>query len=263
MPPLTDRRQIILGLVLTIGLLVAACSSEPNQGSDPGIVESTTPPRSSLASSNPPDPIKAVMSKPRYRNATWSLLATDMKTGQSFYSFNADQMSFTGSTRKLFSVGTALNGLGADHRETTSVYELEASMERASSTEIWCWQPEAILPSGGVDQRHTVQVTDFDYGDANALRAAQFTPQDPLDAVDQLAAQVKASAIQLSMRRRHRRPLLSALPGTQRQPAHHPHARHREPRRRHHHPPPSRASRASRRTSSTGRRPRPSPSKAP
>jgi D-alanyl-D-alanine carboxypeptidase len=63
-------------------------------------VEGTTPPGSRLANSHRPDPIKAVMSKPRYRNATWSLLATDMKTGQSFYSFNADQMSLTGSTRK-------------------------------------------------------------------------------------------------------------------------------------------------------------------
>jgi D-alanyl-D-alanine carboxypeptidase len=61
-----------------------------------------------LGELQPIRPIKAVMSKPRYRNARWSLLATDMKTGQSFYSFNADQMSFSGSTRKLFSVGTAL-----------------------------------------------------------------------------------------------------------------------------------------------------------
>ncbi|HEY0692510.1 MAG TPA: hypothetical protein VGD71_26140, partial [Kribbella sp.] len=86
MPPLTDRHQIVLGVVLTIGLLVAACSSEPRQGSGPGTVVGTTPPGSSLTSSGLPDPIKAVMSKPRYRNATWSLLATDMKTGESFYS---------------------------------------------------------------------------------------------------------------------------------------------------------------------------------
>ena len=75
-----------------------------------------------MADSGLPDQIKAVMSKSRYAGATWSLLATDLKTGESFYPLNPDQLSLTGSTRKLFSVGTALNGLGADHRTTTPVY---------------------------------------------------------------------------------------------------------------------------------------------
>jgi hypothetical protein len=62
------------------------------------------------------------MDKPRYADATWSLLVTDMETGESFYELNADQMSLTGSTRKLFSVGAALDELGADHRQVTPVH---------------------------------------------------------------------------------------------------------------------------------------------
>jgi PBP4 family serine-type D-alanyl-D-alanine carboxypeptidase len=196
MSPLTDRHQIVLGLVLTIGLLVAACSSEPHQGSGPGTVEGTTPPGSSLTSSGLPDPIKAVMSKPRYRNATWSLLATDMKTGESLYSFNADQMSFTGSTRKLFSVGTALNGLGADHRETTPVYRMGSVDGKGVLNGNLVLVAKGDLTFGGRRiNANTVQVTDFDHADANALGTAQLTPQDPLYALDQLAAQAKASGI--------------------------------------------------------------------
>ena len=43
------------------------------------LVAGPTPPATSVADSGLPDPIKAVMSKPRYRNATWSLQATDLK----------------------------------------------------------------------------------------------------------------------------------------------------------------------------------------
>ena len=56
------------------------------------------------------------MDQPRYADATWSLLVTDVESGESFYELDADRMSFTGSTRKLFSVGMALRELGADHR---------------------------------------------------------------------------------------------------------------------------------------------------
>ena len=57
------------------------------------------------------------MDQPRYKDATWSLLVTDDESGETFYSLNPDRMSLTGSTRKLVSVGMALDALGADHRE--------------------------------------------------------------------------------------------------------------------------------------------------
>jgi D-alanyl-D-alanine carboxypeptidase/D-alanyl-D-alanine-endopeptidase (penicillin-binding protein 4) len=119
-----------------------------------------------------------------------------MKTGESFYSFNADQMSFTGSTRKLFSVGTALNGLGADHRETTPVYRMGSVDGKGVLNGNLVLVAKGDLTFGGRRiNANTVQVTDFDHADANALGTAQLTPQDPLYALDQLAAQAKASGI--------------------------------------------------------------------
>jgi PBP4 family serine-type D-alanyl-D-alanine carboxypeptidase len=196
MPPRPDPRRLVLGLALTIGLLVAACGTEPNRGSSEGASASPTPPATSVADSGLPDPIKAVMSKPRYRNATWSLLATDLKTGESFFSFNADRMSFTGSARKLFSVGTALNGMGADHREVTPVYRMGSVDGKGVLNGNLILVAKGDLTFGGRRiNANTIQVTDFDHGDANALGTAQLTPQNPLYALDQLAAQVKASGI--------------------------------------------------------------------
>lgn len=69
-----------------------------------------------------PDAIAAVMTKPRYANATWNLFVTDVDTGETLYELRPDQLAFTGSVRKLFSVGLALRQLGADHRFSTPVY---------------------------------------------------------------------------------------------------------------------------------------------
>lgn len=193
-------------LVLTAGLVAVSCSSgsTSNQAS-PGSTAGTTagskpagstPPGTSVAASGLPDEIKAIMSKPRYKDATWSLLATDLKTGESFDALNADQMSLTGSTRKLFSVGSALNGLGADHRITTPVYRTGTVDGKGALTGNLVLVGQGDLTFGGrrIDA-DTIQVTDLDHGDANALGTAQLTPQDPLYGLDQLAAQVKAAGI--------------------------------------------------------------------
>jgi D-alanyl-D-alanine carboxypeptidase/D-alanyl-D-alanine-endopeptidase (penicillin-binding protein 4) len=116
-------------------------------------------------------------------------------TGKSFYGLNADQMSLTGSTRKLFSVGAALDTMGADHRQTTPVY-------RQGAVTGGVLDGDLVLVGGGdlefggrrIDA-DTVQYTDFDHNDANGLGSAILTPQDPLFALDDLARQVKAAGI--------------------------------------------------------------------
>ncbi|HUQ64029.1 MAG TPA: D-alanyl-D-alanine carboxypeptidase/D-alanyl-D-alanine-endopeptidase [Acidimicrobiales bacterium] len=190
----TGLRVRAVVLVVSISLLAAACDSDSKSKAAP---TTTAPAATSVAASGLPDEIKAVMSKPRYKDATWSLLATDVKTGESFYPLNADLMSFTGSTRKLFSVGSALNGLGADHRNTTPVYRTGTVDEQGKLTGNLVLVGQGDLTFGGrrIDA-NTIEVTNFDHGDANNLDGtAQLTPQDPLVGIEQLAAQVKASGI--------------------------------------------------------------------
>jgi PBP4 family serine-type D-alanyl-D-alanine carboxypeptidase len=169
---------------LVVGLLVAACSS----GSSGSSTTTSTP-------AGVPDSITSIMQKPRYAGSTWSLMVTDVKSGESFYELNADQMSLTGSTRKLFSVGEALDQLGADHRQTTPVF-------RQGTVAGGVLQGNLILVADGdlefggrrIDA-DTVQYTNFDHNDANGLGSAVLTPQEPLYALNDLARQVKASGI--------------------------------------------------------------------
>ncbi len=176
------------------GLLAAACGT--------GVYDaSATAPDSSAATTTSviaplPDSITAIMGKPRYVDATWSLLVTDVETGESFYELNPDDMSFTGSTRKLFSVGSALDALGADHRQRTPVHRLGEVDDNGVLQGDLVLVAGADLELGGrrIDA-DTVEYTNFDHGDANSLGSAILTLQDPLYGLDSLAEQVAASGI--------------------------------------------------------------------
>jgi D-alanyl-D-alanine carboxypeptidase/D-alanyl-D-alanine-endopeptidase (penicillin-binding protein 4) len=143
-----------------------------------------------------PESIQEIMDQPRYKDATWSLLVADVKSGETFYSLNPDQMSLTGSTRKLFSVGTALDALGADHREETPVYRMgEVGADGTLNGDLALVGAGDLTFGGRRIDADTVQFTNFDHNDANNLSTANLTPQDPLYALDDLARQVRASGI--------------------------------------------------------------------
>ncbi len=143
-----------------------------------------------------PNAIATIMHKPRYAKASWSLLVTDLRTGKAVYALEPDRLAFTGSVRKLFSVGVALNRLGADHRFRTRVYRtgaVDATGKLAGNLSLVAAGDLTfggrLTPGGGV------QFTDFDHNDANNLDTAILTPQDPLRGLDDLARQVRAAGI--------------------------------------------------------------------
>jgi D-alanyl-D-alanine carboxypeptidase/D-alanyl-D-alanine-endopeptidase (penicillin-binding protein 4) len=136
------------------------------------------------------------MQKPRYVNATWNLLVTDLATGMTLEELNADQLAFTGSVRKLFSVGLALAELGADHRFTTSVYRDGAVDALGVLHGPLVLVAAGDLTLGGrLNADGSIAVTDFDHNDANNLGTAILTPQDPLHGLDNLAQQIASSGI--------------------------------------------------------------------
>lgn len=143
-----------------------------------------------------PASIQEIMDQPRYKDATWSLLVVDVDTGETFYSLNPDEMSLTGSTRKLFSVGMALESLGADHRVKTPVHRMGKvnAVGELDGNLVLVGAGDLTFGGRRIDA-NTVQYTDFDHNDANNLGTAILTPQDPLFALDELARQVRASGI--------------------------------------------------------------------
>lgn len=180
------RPRTPLALLLT-GILVfaAACSDDGNEGGSGG-----------GASTELPASIQEIMDQPRYEEATWSLLVTDVESGETFYSLNPDQLSLTGSTRKLFSVGVALETLGPDHREETPVHRLgEVRPDGTLDGDLALVGSGDLTFGGRRIDADIVEIADFDHNDANNLETAELTPQDPRYALDELARQVRQAGI--------------------------------------------------------------------
>ena len=183
--------------------------------------------------------IQEIMDKPRYADATWSLLVTDVETGETFYALNPDQLSLTGSTRKLFSVGLALDTLGADHRQDDPGPPAgRGRRPTARSTATWCWSAAATSTFGGrrIDA-DTVEYTNFDHNDANNLGTGHPHAAGPaVRARRPGRARCERVGHHLGQRRRgRRRPPVRALPRAERQPADHAGDAQREHGRRHRH----------------------------
>src|SRR5215213_144089 len=153
--------------------------------------------RASASNNGLPAAITSVMDKPRYAQSTWSLLVADVASGEILYELHPDQIALTGSVRKLFSVGLALEQLGAEHRFTTPVYRQGVVDARGALMGDLVLVAAGDLTLGGrLNADGAIAFTNFDHNDANNLSTAILTPQDPMRGLDDLAQQVRASGIQ-------------------------------------------------------------------
>jgi D-alanyl-D-alanine carboxypeptidase len=91
-----------------------------------------------------PPEIGKIMEAPRYQGAIWGLRAIDLQSGQPVASLGSNDLFFTGSVRKLFSVGLALNALGPDIASSTRSMPTGRSARMACSRAISCWSRAAI-----------------------------------------------------------------------------------------------------------------------
>lgn len=143
-----------------------------------------------------PDSIMQVMKKPVYQNATWSLKVVDLDSGQSIYDMNSGAQLLIGSVRKLFSVGSALNELGAQHQFVTPVYQQGALDASGTLTGNLILVASGDLTMGGrTNPDGTVAITNFDHNEANSLGNAVLSAPDPLAGFNSLAAQIAAKGI--------------------------------------------------------------------
>ncbi|BCZ85322.1 D-alanyl-D-alanine carboxypeptidase/D-alanyl-D-alanine-endopeptidase [Paraburkholderia terrae] len=152
----------------------------------------------SCGSGDDGDPIAQIMSKPRYTSAKsqWSMVVMDANTGQVLDALDPDMLVLTASVRKLYSVATALNVIGADHRFVTPVYRTGTVDGSGMLTGNLILQASGDLTFGGRQKPDgSVDFTDFDHNDARGFGGAILTPEDPLTALNDLAQQVRASGI--------------------------------------------------------------------
>jgi D-alanyl-D-alanine carboxypeptidase/D-alanyl-D-alanine-endopeptidase (penicillin-binding protein 4) len=149
-----------------------------------------------LAEARNRDPVADIMNQAKYQHSRWGLLVTDLSTGKTLRSLNPDQYFVPGSNAKLFSLSTAWDVLGPDHRFTTPVFR-QGTMGGSTLDGNLVLVAQGDLTMGGRTKPDgTVDFTNFDHNDANALPGfGELTPEDPLAGLNDIAAQVKASGI--------------------------------------------------------------------
>ena len=183
----------------------------------------------------PPD-IRAVIEAPRYEGATWGMRAVALDADEPLLATGPDTLFFTGSVRKLFSVGMALNALGADHRFLTPVYRTGDLTPDGVLNGDLVLVAAADLTLGGRNLPDgTLAFTNFDHTESNSLGSSILTDTDPLAGLTELAARGRRLRRQGGQGRRHRRrPAVRAFPGAERQRPDHAGHRQRQPDRRDH-----------------------------
>ena len=66
--------------------------------------------------------IKKIMERPEFAHSRFGIQFYSLDAGKIIYELNSQQLFVPGSTAKLFTEGTALELLGADHRFHTRIY---------------------------------------------------------------------------------------------------------------------------------------------
>lgn len=143
-----------------------------------------------------PEPIAQIMAKPAYRNASWSMRVVDLDSGEVIYDLNPNAQLLIGSVRKLFSIGSALNQLGAQYRFDTPVYRQGTLAANGTLTGNLILVASGDLTMGArANADGTIAITNFDHNEANSLGNAILAAPDPLAGFASLAAQVAAAGI--------------------------------------------------------------------
>jgi len=140
--------------------------------------------------------INSTINDPYFESSNWGILIEDMESGEIIYEKNADQMFLPDSVAKIFICAAALDAYGPDYKFETPVYYTGEVDDEGTL------KGDLILVATGdptMNGRNTpdgrINFTNLDHGDANSIDGANLTSEDPLNGLNDLARQVKASGI--------------------------------------------------------------------
>ena len=146
-----------------------------------------------------PDAARKIMNKPAYETARWLYYVADQETGEVLLANRPNELVFTGSTAKEFTVGTVYDAIGPDSKLTTPVYStvppendvLRGKLVLVASGDFALGGRGAT--QGRVD--HTFAADSIDHVYGNIAPNAKKVDDDPLAGLDDLAKQVAAKGI--------------------------------------------------------------------
>ncbi len=140
--------------------------------------------------------IDELIAGPNYKHSRWGILAVETKTGRVLYEHNADQFFIPASTTKLYTCAAALKVLGPDHVFDTKLFARGDIKDgtlrgdlilRASGDPSFGSRTLADGTMAFVNDDHT-------YADSTSTTSS-LTPTDPLRAMKELAAAVRAAGV--------------------------------------------------------------------
>ena len=149
------------------------------------------------------------MAKPEFKTARWIYSVSDPKTGEVLLANRPDELVFTASTAKNFTVGSVYAAVGPDATLTTPVYATAAPVDGVVDGDLVLVASGdlALGGRGAMEGRfdHTFTATTIDHVYGDVAPNATLVPDDPLAGLDDLARQVKAAGITIGRPRRHHR----------------------------------------------------------
>jgi D-alanyl-D-alanine carboxypeptidase/D-alanyl-D-alanine-endopeptidase (penicillin-binding protein 4) len=186
--------------LVLLALAAAACSSAYANEPSSGGARTVDPP--SGTPTGPTDlvaALQAITDEPEYAQSDWGYVVLDEGTGEVLVSRGADKLFDPGSTMKTFAVSAALRLYPSDYTFRTPVYRvgavdggaLDGNLVLVASGDLSFGlrrQPDGSL--------YYENLPEFDHSYATlGLPGAVEPPGDPLSALDELAAGVKAAGI--------------------------------------------------------------------
>lgn len=140
--------------------------------------------------------IEAVFDKPEFKRAHWGALVVDAKTGDTVYEKEPDKFFTPASVTKLFTCGAALVEFGADFQFETPVFARGDAQKGVLRGDLILRGSGDPSFGGRNTKGGKLAFADYDHTYANSgLMESELTDTDPLAALDDLAAQVKAAGI--------------------------------------------------------------------
>ena len=144
-----------------------------------------------------PPKVESIMRQKKYQHANWGILVKDALTQKVLYEKNSNQLFLPGSTTKLFSVAALFHAYGEDYRFKTPVYALGNVKEGVLKGDL-ILVGQGDLTFGGRQEAGSEEIafTKLDHIYANALPEVLLTPENPLNAIQALAIEVREKGIQ-------------------------------------------------------------------
>jgi D-alanyl-D-alanine carboxypeptidase/D-alanyl-D-alanine-endopeptidase (penicillin-binding protein 4) len=132
--------------------------------------------------------IDRIEAKPMYRQANWGYTVVDQKSGKVLASQAAHKMFDPGSTMKSYSVSSALRMYGPNYRFRTPVY-------RQGTVSGGTLDGNLVLVGSGDLTFGLRELPAIDQSYADEMPGAVEPPGNPMAALDELAADVRAAGI--------------------------------------------------------------------